>query len=115
MLAAGTGGFDKELPSDANIMVSYHFMTPIDVHSTRYHWMLRRSKDPDNEKLNQMATEGVRAAFEEDRDVLNAVYKGMRNKATPNLDLDIDAAPFRFRRVLDRLIASEQEIAAAAE
>ena len=112
---AGTGGFDKELPSDAYIMVSYHFMTPIDEHSTRYHWMQHRNTDPDNEKLSRMAADLAQAAFEEDRDVLNAVYKGMQNKTTPSIDLALDAAPYRFRRVLDKLIALEQEIATAAE
>ncbi len=112
---AGTGGVDKEPPDDASIEVAYHFMTPIDRHSTRYHWMLQRNKDPDNEKLNQMAADGARAAFEEDQEVLAAVYKGIRNKATPNIDLAIDAAALRYRRVLDKLIAAEQETAIAAE
>ena len=112
---AGTGGFGKKLPDDAYIMVSYHFMTPINEHSTRYHWMQHRNTQPDNEKISLTAKDLARAAFEEDREVLNAVYKGMQNKTTPNIDLALDAAPFRFRRVLDKLIAAEQKTAAAAE
>ena len=110
---AGTGGVDKEPPEDASIEVAYHFMTPIDEHSTRYHWMLQRNKHPDNEKLNQMAAEGARAAFEENRKVLNAVYKGMQDKTTPNIDLAIDTAGLKFRRILAKLIAEEQVTAAA--
>ncbi len=112
---AGTGGVDKEPPDDASIEVAYHFMTPIDRHSTRYHWMQHRNTQPDNEKISETARELAKAAFEEDRIVLNAVYTGMQEMKTPNIDLALDAAPFRFRRVLDKLIAAEQKIVSVAE
>ena len=112
---AGTGGFDKELPDDAYIMISYHFMTPINEHATRYHWLQHRNTDPDNEEVSKLAADGARAAFLEDREVLNAVYKGLQKMTTPNFDLSLDSAALRFRRVLEKLIAEEQGTAAAAE
>ena len=111
----GTGGFDKELPDDAYIMMSYHFMTPINENATRYHWLQHRNSDPDNEEISRLAADGARAAFEEDRLVLTAVHSGLLNKVTPNIDLALDSAALRFRRVLDKLITQEQETAAAAE
>jgi phenylpropionate dioxygenase-like ring-hydroxylating dioxygenase large terminal subunit len=112
---AGTGGDDKNLPDDAYVMVSYHFMTPINENATRYHWLQHRNTDPENEEISQFAAEGARAAFEEDRLVLSAVHSGLLNKVTPNIDLALDSAALRFRRVLDKLISEEQETAAAAE
>lgn len=112
---AGTGGFEKVLPDEAYIMVSYHFMTPINENSTRYHWLQHRNSDPDNEEVSNQASEGARTAFMEDREVLNAVHKGLANKVTPNIDLALDSAALRFRRVLDRLISDEQKTATAAE
>ena len=35
---AGEGGDLNDLPDDAYRMRSYHFITPIDSHNTRYHW-----------------------------------------------------------------------------
>jgi hypothetical protein len=43
-------------------------------------------------------TEDVQHAFEEDRDVLNAVQIGMANKSSPHIDLPIDSGQLRFRR-----------------
>jgi hypothetical protein len=43
-------------------------------------------------------TEDVQHAFEEDRDVLNAVLIDMANKTSPHIDPPIDGGPLRFRR-----------------
>ena len=51
----------------------------------------------------------VRAAFEEDRRVLEAVQVGFSNQATPHIDLGIDRAPLLFRRALAvRVVARAQ-------
>lgn len=51
---------------------------------------------------------GARMAFEEDRQVLVAVHRGMTNKKTPNLDLGLDKGAKLFRLHLQRLIEKEQ-------
>jgi vanillate O-demethylase monooxygenase subunit len=45
-----------------------------------------------------MMSEDVQHAFEEDRDVLNEVQRGMTNKTSPHIDLPIDGGQLRFRR-----------------
>lgn len=54
-------------------------------------------------------TEYVRAAFDEDRRILQAVHKGMANQRTTNIDLRVDAGPLRFHRQLVKRIALETE------
>jgi vanillate O-demethylase monooxygenase subunit len=111
---AGTGGPDRPLHPDAFIMDSYNFMTPVDAHSTRYFWFQMRNFAPGDEEVSRVFASSVRGAFEEDRAVLQAVHQGMTEKATPNLDLPIDAGPMRFRRRLADRIAAEQAVMRAA-
>jgi phenylpropionate dioxygenase-like ring-hydroxylating dioxygenase large terminal subunit len=105
---AGTGGPDKPLHPKAYVMISYHFLTPIDENATRYRWLQHRNTDPRNAKITAQITAGARAAFEEDRLVLEAVHRGMANKATPHINLALDAGSLRFRRELQALIDREQ-------
>ena len=104
---AGRGGPNSPIDESTYINVSYHFMTPIDANTTRYHWFLHRNSDPDNEDLTVSMASGARAAFLEDRDVLEAVHIGMANETTRHINLGLDAAALRFRRQLEKLIAQE--------
>ncbi len=107
---AGTGGHGKALHEKAYMMVSYHFLTPVDEKTTRYFWLQNRNTDAANTELTAQIAAGARRAFEEDRTVLEAVHAGMANKTTPNLDLALDAGALRFRKGLQSLI--DQEVAA---
>lgn len=112
---AGTGGEGKPFHRDVFLMDSYNFMTPVDENTTRYFWFQMRNFAPDDAAVSQTFATSVRGAFEEDRVVLKAVHRGMANKRTPHLDLKIDVGPLRFRRTLERMIAEEQTLQAAAE
>jgi vanillate O-demethylase monooxygenase subunit len=112
---AGTGGDDKPLHRDVFLMDSYNFMTPVDEKTTHYFWFQLRNFAPDDESVSATFAKSVRAAFLEDKSVLEAVQIGMDNKHTPNLDLKIDAGPLRFRRRLDQLISRESRLPQAAE
>src|SRR5690606_34270594 len=112
---ANTGGEGKPLHEDAFLMDSYNFMTPVSENQTRYFWFQMRNFAPGDEEVSRRFSDSVRAAFAEDRVVLNAVHKGMTNKRTPNIDLKIDTGPLRFRRNLANLIAGESQQLAAAE
>ena len=112
---ANTGGEDKPLHEDVFLMDSYNFMTPVDEDNTRYYWFQMRNFAPEDEEVSRQFAASVRGAFEEDRAVLNAVHKGMKNMRTPNLDLKIDVGPLRFRRNLGQLIAAESADKQAAE
>ncbi|MCY4260483.1 MAG: aromatic ring-hydroxylating dioxygenase subunit alpha [Rhodobacteraceae bacterium] len=107
---AGTGGRDMTVRPETYINISYHFMTPIDGQHTRYFWFQHRNTDPDNAEISRSMNEGACQAFEEDRDVLVAVHRGMQNMATPNIDLGLDAGAKLFRRSLDTLIRAERRI-----
>jgi vanillate O-demethylase monooxygenase subunit len=89
-------------------MRSYHFITPIDEHSTRYHWFQHYNTNTRDEAVRTFLNEGARGAFEEDRIVLEAVYRGMRHKRSPNLDLRLDIGSRMFRKKLSALIKSEK-------
>ena len=82
-------------------------MTPIDANTTRYHWFLHRNTDPDNEDMTALIASGAKAAFLEDRDVLEAVHTGIANETSRHINLGLDAASLHFRRKLEKLIAQE--------
>ena len=105
---AGTGGENGPLHDKTFIMNSYNFMTPETEGRTRYYWFQMRNIRPDDVELSKMMSEDVKHAFEEDRQVLNEVQKGMSGKKTPHIDLPIDGGQLRFRRQLEVLIAQEQ-------
>jgi vanillate O-demethylase monooxygenase subunit len=111
---SGAGGAGKPLHPDAFVAVSYHFLTPLDEDATTYHWLLRRNTDPDNAEITARMSAAARAAFDEDRVILEAVHRGMEKKTTPHINLGLDAGPLRFRRELQALIDSEQAAATAA-
>ena len=104
---AGKGGPGSSIDEQTYIMISYHFMTPIDANNTRYHWLQHRNTDPDNEEVTVAIASGLKAAFLEDRDVLEAVHTGIANETTRHLNLGLDAASLHFRRKLEILIGQE--------
>jgi vanillate O-demethylase monooxygenase subunit len=105
---AGMGG--QQVGDDPRIyrMVSYNFLTPIDADRTLYFWLQHRNTDPHNQALTERIAAGAKAAFEEDRQVLEAVHRGMKNPTTPHIGLLLDAGAARFRKTLAERIAAEQ-------
>ena len=92
---------------DTYRMVSYNFLTPVDDDHTLYFWLQHRNTDPQDAGLTQRNASGAKAAFEEDRLILEAVHQGMKHKTKPPTGLLLDLAARRFRRGLARLIALE--------
>jgi hypothetical protein len=88
-------------------MVSYNFMTPIDADNTRYYWLQHRNSDPGNKDVTAAIASGAKAAFLEDRDVLEAVHTGIASETSRHLNLRLDAASLQFRRNLEKLIGQE--------
>ena len=105
---AGKGGPHMVDDAETYRMVSYNFLTPIDEDNTHYFWLQHRNTDPHDEDLTRRNAAGARAAFEEDRIILEAVHRGMKNKSTQTTGLLLDAAASRFRKGLADLIAREQ-------
>jgi hypothetical protein len=88
-------------------------MTPVDANHTKYYWFQMRNFAPDDAEISTQFAKSVRGAFDEDRAVLSAVYKGLADMRTPKLDLKIDVGPMRFRHNLAKLIAAESTDMAA--
>ncbi len=107
---AGMGGPEGRHCPDTFLMDSYNFMTPVDEHTTRYFWFQMRNFAPGDEQVSASFATSVRAAFEEDKRVLEAVHKGMQYSRTPHIDLPSDAGPTRFRRRLAELIRAEETV-----
>jgi vanillate O-demethylase monooxygenase subunit len=107
---AGTGGAGKRLHEASYVMVSYHFLTPVDENMTRYHWLQHRNTDATNEQITARLIANARSAFDEDRVVLEAVHRGMAISGTPHINLALDAGSLRFRRNLQTLIEQEQKL-----
>lgn len=108
---AGTGGEGRDLPDDTFVMDSYNFLTPVDEHTTRYFWFQMRNVAADDEQVSLDFAASVKAAFAEDKVVLEAVQRGMDAAAaageTP-LNLRSDTGGVRFRRRLSDLIEAER-------
>ncbi len=113
---AGTDGDTNNLPVGQYFqMDSYNFMTPVDEVTSRYYWFQMRNVHPEDEEVSQYMSASVKVAFEEDRDILAEVQKGMHNKTTHTVDIAIDAGPLFFRRHLQKLIEAENPRNAVAE
>ena len=104
----GTGGPAAELPDDAFINISYNFITPVDADRSLYFWFQHRNSDPDNQATSDAMFDGAVMAFNEDKEVLEQVHAGMKNRRSPYLNLGLDAGAMRFRNKIDRLIAREE-------
>lgn len=105
----GTGGPDSAPVDLTLINISYNFMTPLTEDTTRYFWFQHRNTDPHDKAVSEQMNAGARMAFEEDRAVLEKVHAGMKNPATPFIDLGLDAGAKQFRLKLSRAIEAEQK------
>ena len=110
---AGMGGPRMVERPGTYRMVSYHFITPVDEDHTHYFWLQHRNTDPHDEDITRRVAAGARAAFEEDRLILQAVHQGMKAKSTQTTGLLLDAAANRFRKGLAERIALEASAQAA--
>lgn len=105
---ANSGAPQGTLHPSAFLLDSYNFVTPVTGNTCRYFWFQVRNFRPDCTATSRALTHDFIAAFKEDLVVLAAVDRGMENKRTPNTDIETDAAPLRFRRVLKKMIDAEQ-------
>jgi len=104
---AGLGGPGAGADPRIYRMVSYNFLTPIDAHSTLYFWLQHRNTDPHDQGVTERIAASAKAAFEEDRQVLEAVHRGMSNKRTPHIGLLLDTGASRFRKTLAERLQAE--------
>ena len=106
---AGRGGDADELPDNAYVMMSYNFMTPIDADNTSYYWFQHFNTDPGDDEIAKQINDGAINAFNEDREILEAVHQGMNNMTSPNINLGLDAGALQYRRILAKAIEAERQ------
>lgn len=104
---AGAGDENAEQHPEVFLMDSYNFLTPIDEKNTRYFWFQLRNFSPNDAEVSKVFNEDVRAAFSEDKAVLEAVQKGMDAKGA-RLSLPSDKGSLLFRRRMSEKIRAEK-------
>ncbi|AXI46270.1 (2Fe-2S)-binding protein [Sulfitobacter sp. SK012] len=103
----GEGGADKPLSQNAFINISYNFITPVDACTTKYFWFQHRNMHSNDDALSERMFEGAKMAFQEDKDVLEFVQKGMAKRKGGYLNLGLDAGAVRFRNRVAKAITAE--------
>ncbi len=105
---AGHGGYDA--PAEHKVYsVVVDFITPETDTSMWYHWGMARKFNPQDTALTDQIREGQGKIFGEDLEMLERQQANL--SAFPErklLKLNIDAGGVQARRVIDRLISTEQ-------
>jgi len=105
---AGKGGFDAAPEHKASAIV-VDFITPETETSHWYFWGMARNFKPEDAELTKTIREGQGKIFGEDLAVLEAQQKNLlANPDRRLLMLNIDAGGVQSRRVLDRILKTEQ-------
>lgn len=111
---AGKGGYDAPAEYKAGSIV-VDFITPESDTSIWYFWGMARNFRPQDAELTETIRVGQGKIFAEDLDMLEQQQRNLL--AYPErqlLKLNIDAGGVQSRRVIDRILAAEQEAADAA-
>lgn len=101
---------------DSVQIFSCHFMTPVDDNSMIDYWLHVRDFAADNPAVGEQISREFRVAFQEDKDILEAVQNIEENEQLGRpIRLAIDKGPLRARQIVDRLIDAESNNQKAAE
>ncbi|MCY1444547.1 hypothetical protein D9M71_610250 [compost metagenome] len=106
---AGKGGHDADAAHKAGSIV-VDFITPETDTSIWYFWGMARNFKPHDEELTETIRVGQGKIFSEDLDMLEQQQRNLI--AYPDralLKLNIDAGGVQSRRILDRIIAAENQ------
>ena len=110
----GMGHSDKDREKGTRIF-SCHYLAPETESSTHYFWMQVRNFEPEDSSVSERMTEQFVMAFEEDREILEAVQRSQDEAGVaPTVRLAIDNGPNRSRRIVDKMLRNEQAAATAA-
>lgn len=109
---AGTGAPEGDR-SNGISMWSNHIITPETETTTHYHWCFARDYKHDDSEVTDILVKGGLKAFHEDVEILEAQQKSQLAVGDrPVVDINIDNAPMRFRRILADRIEAERPKAA---
>ncbi|QRX83042.1 aromatic ring-hydroxylating dioxygenase subunit alpha [Glaciimonas sp. PAMC28666] len=111
---AGNGGYDAE-PQHKVASIVVDFITPETETSHWYFWGMARNFKPQDAALTASIREGQGKIFSEDREMLERQQKNLlAHPERKLLMLNIDAGGVQSRRMLDRMMAQEQQPASVA-
>ena len=111
---AGHGGYHAD-PKVKAASIVVDFITPETETSIWYFWGMARNFNPGDQALTDNIREGQAKIFSEDLAMLEHQQRNLLEQpGRALLKLNIDAGGVKARRILDRLVASEQGMAPAA-
>ncbi len=106
---AGQGGFEAA-PAHKVSSTVVDFLTPETTTSMHYFWGMARTFNPTDAALTDAIREGQRKIFSEDLEMLEQQQKNLlAHPGRALMRLNIDAGGVHSRKVLERLIAQQQE------
>jgi len=106
---AGHGGYDAPAEVKASSIV-VDFITPETETSIWYFWGMARNFRPDDAELTASIREGQGKIFSEDLEMLERQQRNLLTWPDRNLlKLNIDAGGVMSRRIIDRMLAEEQQ------
>jgi vanillate O-demethylase monooxygenase subunit len=106
---AGKGGYHAD-PKDKVYSIVVDFITPETEKSMWYFWGMARNFNVKDQALTAQIREGQAKVFAEDTEILEAQQRNLDLYPQRKLlMLNIDAGGVQSRRILDRLLAQEQQ------
>ena len=97
------------IPRRVRTMRGLHCVTPETQTTSHYLWTVASTRPPDRPSNLDAVYKQTAATFDEDKLVIEAQYANMvRFADRPMLDIHVDTAPLRARRIIARLIRQEQ-------
>jgi len=111
---AGRGGYDAD-PQYKAASIVVDFITPESATSHWYFWGMARNFKPQDAELTAQIRTGQGQIFSEDRDMLEQQQVNiLAHPQRKLLMLNIDAGGVQSRRLLDKMMAQEQETAVSS-
>ena len=108
---AFSAGTALEGPSNGELIIdswSCQAVTPVDEENVEYYYSWGPSVATDRPGLADLLLAGVKQAFAEDKIVLEAQHRNMKERPdAPMVSIALDAGPTRMLRLLDRFLAEE--------
>lgn len=111
----GSADIDAELAEDRRSqgvqIYALHFLTPVDATHTIDWWMHVRNSALDDGDAGEIMNKMFRTAFDEDKEILEAIQKEeLKHDNQNGVGLAIDLGPKLYRKLVDEMIANEQNV-----
>lgn len=112
----GTGAMEGNR-EDCIQMYACHFITPVDQSTCVQHWLLLKNS-PSNPEVDARLRTGLRLAFNEDKQVLEAIQRNeekTRKRGSRRINLGLDASSIKMRSVVHEMATQNDTSATPAK